>query len=140
MSKKNSVPPGAEGVEDREEKKRRNDAADERTTVSRRSFIKSTGIASVAVSAGVLLGDEVAKAAGRAQGEGKWLGPGPVDVTLKINGKERKLNIEPRVTLLDAMRKRDARKARSFMEKHIQKGGERLIETLRDRGLWQTED
>ncbi len=107
MSKKNSVPPGVDGdsAQDRDEKKRRKDAAaDEHSGFSRRDFIKSTGLASVAVSAGVLLGDEIAKAAGKGQGEGKWLGPGPVDVTLRINGQQRTLNIEPRVTLLDAMR------------------------------------
>lgn len=71
---------------------------------SRRDFIKGTGLAGVAVSATVLLGDEVAKAAGRAQGEGKWVGPGPVDITLRINGQARKLQLEPRVTLLDALR------------------------------------
>lgn len=66
--------------------------------------MKGTGLASVAVSATVLLGDEVAKAAGRAQGEGKWMGPGPVDITLRINGQPHKLQLEPRVTLLDALR------------------------------------
>jgi xanthine dehydrogenase YagT iron-sulfur-binding subunit len=58
----------------------------------------------VAVSAAVLLSDEVVKAAGRAQGEGKWVGPGPVDITLRINGQPRTLQLEPRVTLLDAFR------------------------------------
>ncbi len=72
--------------------------------VSRRDFIRGTGIAGVAMSATALLGDEVAKAAGRAQGEGKWMGPGPVDITLRINGQSHKLQLEPRVTLLDALR------------------------------------
>lgn len=105
MSKKNSVPPGAdgEGVRDRDKKPRRA-ATDEPSGYSRRDFIKSTGLASVAVSAGVLLGDEIAKAAGKTQGEGKWLGPEPVDVTLRINTKAHTLKLEPRVTLLDAMR------------------------------------
>ncbi len=40
--------------------------------------------------------------------------------------------------LVEAMRAGDARKARSLMEKHIQKGGDRLIETLRSRGVWNT--
>lgn len=106
MSKKNSVPPGVENADaqDQDKKGQRKRGGEETSGFSRRDFIKSTGLASVAVSAGVLLGDEVAKAAGRAQGEGKWLGPGPVDVTLRINGQQRTLNIEPRVTLLDAMR------------------------------------
>ena len=112
MSNKNSVPPGAgrngDGAREREKDERqKRAAADEASGVSRRQFIKGTGLASVAVSATVLLGDEVAKAAGKLQGsEGKWAGPGPVDVTLRINGKEHKLQLEPRVTLLDALRDR----------------------------------
>ena len=72
--------------------------------VSRREFMRGTGIAGVAMSATMLLGDEAAKAAGRAQGEGKWMGPGPVDITLRVNGQAHKLQLEPRVTLLDALR------------------------------------
>jgi aerobic-type carbon monoxide dehydrogenase small subunit (CoxS/CutS family) len=34
----------------------------------------------------------------------KTLGPGAVPVTLNVNGKKLKLNLEPRVTLLDALR------------------------------------
>ena len=34
------------------------------------------------------------------------VGPGPVDVTLDVNGRAQRLNIEPRVTLLDALRER----------------------------------
>jgi xanthine dehydrogenase YagT iron-sulfur-binding subunit len=32
------------------------------------------------------------------------MGPGPVPVTLKINGQTKNLTVEPRVTLLDALR------------------------------------
>jgi xanthine dehydrogenase YagT iron-sulfur-binding subunit len=101
MSNKDSVPPGA-GRNGR--KLHEQDAPDESAGFSRRDFIKGTGLASVAVSASVLLGDEAAKAAGRTQGEGKWMGPSPVDVTLRINGQPHKLQLEPRVTLLDALR------------------------------------
>jgi xanthine dehydrogenase YagT iron-sulfur-binding subunit len=74
---------------------------------SRRDFIRGTGLAGVAVSATVLLGDEVAKAAGRPQQTGgKWIGPQAVDVTLRINDQPRTLQLEPRVTLLDALRDR----------------------------------
>jgi xanthine dehydrogenase YagT iron-sulfur-binding subunit len=77
------------------------------TEFSRRQFIKGTGLAGVAVSATVLLGDEVARAAGRVPaGGGKWVGPGAVPVSLKINGKSHDLQVEPRVTLLDALRDR----------------------------------
>ena len=117
MSNKN--PQGAPPAEHRAEHKkdlqpRQNDADPRKANgsressssggFSRRDFMRGTGIASVAMSATVLLGDEVAKAAGRAQAEGKWVGPGPVDITLRINGQARKLQVEPRVTLLDALR------------------------------------
>jgi xanthine dehydrogenase YagT iron-sulfur-binding subunit len=77
-----------------------------KTGFSRRDFIRGTGLASVAVSATVLLGDEVVKAAGRPQSGGKWMGPEAVDVTLRINGQPHTLQLEPRVTLLDALRDR----------------------------------
>lgn len=75
-----------------------------KTEFSRRQFIKGTGIASVAVSASVLLGDEVARAAGRVPEDSKWIGPGAVPISLKINGQSFNLEVEPRVTLLDALR------------------------------------
>ena len=81
------------------------DEPSNKTGFSRRDFIRGTGIASVAVSATVLLGDEVAKAAARPA-VGKWLGPEAVDVTLRINGQSHSLQLQPRVTLLDALRDR----------------------------------
>jgi xanthine dehydrogenase YagT iron-sulfur-binding subunit len=66
---------------------------------SRRSFLKTVGAGGVA--AGVF-----AKAPGvDAQGVNA-VGPGPVPVTLNVNGKLLRLEIEPRVTLLDALRMR----------------------------------
>ena len=75
--------------------------------LSRRSFIKGAGIASVAASAGALLADRVVEALPRPQtgaGPAGVVGPGEVPVTLKINGKMQTLKIEPRVMLLDALR------------------------------------
>src|SRR5207245_2414232 len=37
-------------------------------------------------------------------GSDKTLGPDSVPITLQVNGKPLKLNVEPRVTLLDALR------------------------------------
>ena len=73
---------------------------------SRREFIKGTGIASAAVSAGALLGENLLKASGRHGGNASdtVVGPGPVAVTLRVNGQPRQLQLEPRVTLLDALR------------------------------------
>jgi xanthine dehydrogenase YagT iron-sulfur-binding subunit len=82
------------------------DSAASSNDFSRRDFIRGTGIAGVAVSASVLLGNEVARAAGRPLAGEPWTGPGAVPVTLRINGQTRKLELEPRVTLLDALRDR----------------------------------
>ena len=72
----------------------------ERLGVSRRSFLKSAGVGSLAASvAGV--------AEAEAQGSGsRIIGPGDVPVTLTVNGRRVELRIEPRVTLLDALRQR----------------------------------
>jgi xanthine dehydrogenase YagT iron-sulfur-binding subunit len=67
--------------------------------LTRRDFLKGAG---VAVSGGLLVGEKAA--ATPPQGATKLLGPGPVPITLRINGKLHKLNLEPRVTLLDALR------------------------------------
>jgi xanthine dehydrogenase YagT iron-sulfur-binding subunit len=62
---------------------------------SRRDFLKTVGVGGIA--AGV-----VGPADAEAQAQG--IGPGAVPITLTINGKAHKLQIEPRVTLLDAVR------------------------------------
>lgn len=66
---------------------------------SRRSFLKTVGAGGVA--AGVLT-----KAPRVHAQDAHAAGPGPVPVTLTINGKVHRLEIEPRVTLLDAVRMR----------------------------------
>ena len=80
----------------------------ERGGFSRRQFIKGTGIASVAVSAGTLLGENLLQAATGADAiaSAGLAGPGSVPVSLRINGQVRRLELEPRVTLLDALRDR----------------------------------
>jgi len=70
-------------------------------TVSRREFLKGagvTGLASAVTAAGVAETD--------AQTGPRVLGPGDVPVSLMVNGKRLELKIEPRVTLLDAIRNR----------------------------------
>lgn len=69
-------------------------------TVSRRDFFKTVGAGSIATS--VLTGIQA-----EAQTAGpQVLGPGEVPVKLTINGRVQSLMIEPRVTLLDAVRNR----------------------------------
>jgi len=54
-----------------------------------------------AAGAGLLESEAAAQEAG-----GKPVGPGEVQISLQINGKPVKLSVEPRVTLLDALRDR----------------------------------
>src|SRR6266478_203932 len=70
-------------------------------SVSRRFFLKSFGTsAAVAATAQV---EAVAKELEKANAE-KVYGPDPVPITLQVNGKPLKLEVEPRVTLLEALR------------------------------------
>ena len=66
---------------------------------SRRSFLKTVGAGGVA--AGVL----TKAPATSAQGV-NVVGPGAVPISLNINGQVQRLEVEPRVTLLDALRTR----------------------------------
>jgi aerobic-type carbon monoxide dehydrogenase small subunit (CoxS/CutS family) len=68
--------------------------------VSRRNFLKSTGVVSLAAS---VVSPPEAEA---AQAGPPAVGPGEVPVRLTVNGKQINLMIEPRVTLLDALRMR----------------------------------
>ena len=77
----------------------------------RREFVKLVGGTGVAATAQVLAGHNLASGATTtvpeevvAGSSGEVIGPGPVAMTLRINGEAKKLTIEPRVTLLDALR------------------------------------
>jgi xanthine dehydrogenase YagT iron-sulfur-binding subunit len=67
--------------------------------VSRRGFLKGAG---AVLSSGIVAGAEALEAANNEKA--KVFGPGKAPVTLKINGVNKALNIEPRLTLLDALR------------------------------------
>jgi aerobic-type carbon monoxide dehydrogenase small subunit (CoxS/CutS family) len=76
-------------------------ASNEGLSLSRRSFIKTFGTsAAVAATAQV---QAVAAELEKVNKE-KLIGPDPVSVTLNVNGKALKLELEPRVTLLEALR------------------------------------
>lgn len=69
--------------------------------VDRRTFLKGLGTSAVAVAT-VQVGavaDEINKSVGTGP-----QGPGAVPVTLSINGEKKDFQLEPRVTLLDALR------------------------------------
>ncbi len=79
--------------------------AEDRNRVSRRDVLRGAGAAAFLGSiAPALQAQAQAKAKG-AKGIARG-GPGAVEVGFMINGERRKLSIEPRVTLLDALRDR----------------------------------
>jgi xanthine dehydrogenase YagT iron-sulfur-binding subunit len=69
-------------------------------SVSRRDFLKSAGVGSLAATVA-----GVSDAAAQTPGA-RVVGPGEVPVQLTVNGRRVNLTIEPRVTLLDALRTR----------------------------------
>lgn len=71
---------------------------DDNSGVSRRDFLKISTISAAAVP---ILGTKVVQAAGQPV---KIYGPGKVPVELTVNGQKHSLQLEPRVTLLDALR------------------------------------
>jgi len=69
--------------------------------VSRRAFLK--GLGTTAISTAAMGAGNVAKGLAQANAE-RVHGPGAVPVTFKVNGESRSLQIEPRTTLLEALR------------------------------------
>lgn len=74
-----------------------NDDESAGVNVSRRNFLKSSGVVSAAAAI-IKPGDADAQAGPAAAG------PGEVPVRLNVNGRTLDLRIEPRATLLDALR------------------------------------
>jgi aerobic-type carbon monoxide dehydrogenase small subunit (CoxS/CutS family) len=70
--------------------------------VNRRAFLKGLGTSAVAVATVQVgaLADEIAQSAPAAAPQG----PDAVPVSLTINGEKKDFSLEPRVTLLDALR------------------------------------
>lgn len=71
------------------------------TGLSRRNFLKSLGTS--AVTAAAFGAENVAKGLAQANAE-RELGPGVVPVSLTVNGEKRSFQLEPRTTLLEALR------------------------------------
>jgi len=67
---------------------------------SRRGFLQGAGVTSGVLGTGLL--EQEAEAAPPAN----LTGPGEVPITLTLNGKPTKVTVEPRTTLLDALRDR----------------------------------
>jgi aerobic-type carbon monoxide dehydrogenase small subunit (CoxS/CutS family) len=75
------------------------DDSPDSVNLGRRTFLKSTGV--VGLAATVVGQTETSAQSGPAA-----VGPGEVPVRLTVNGRQVNLMIEPRVTLLDALRMR----------------------------------
>jgi xanthine dehydrogenase YagT iron-sulfur-binding subunit len=67
--------------------------------VSRRNFLKGTSVALTIPL--VVRSEKIVKAGGQ---DVKILGPDKVNITLNINGANKTAGVEPRVTLIDALR------------------------------------
>ncbi len=72
------------------------DEGREQPSFSRRSFLKSAGASAAATT--------IVGAGERAEAAPAVLGPDAVLLSLKVNGAVRTVSVEPRVTLLDALR------------------------------------
>ena len=70
---------------------------------TRRSFLQGMGAGALAAGTGVLA-PKIANGAPQDAAKPALCGPDPVPVTLELNGKKVTLPLEPRVTLLDALR------------------------------------
>lgn len=71
--------------------------------MSRRNFLKGFGVTSIGIAAGSegLLGTIQASC---APAQGSISGPDAHEITLRINGKNQRLMVEPRTTLVEALR------------------------------------
>jgi len=74
---------------------------DPRPGVSRRGFLTGTGAAAAVAG---LTAELAPPAAAQPPGAPAAFGPGPVLLELTVNGQKVTTNVEPRVTLLDALR------------------------------------
>src|SRR3979490_2285321 len=79
--------------------KKTEESTDKSSGVSRGDFLKISGLAAAAVPA--VASPKMVMAAGQ---QVKVYGPGKVPMEFAVNGKKYKASLEPRVTLLDALR------------------------------------
>src|SRR5262245_18981641 len=83
-----------------------NDPKENQGGVSRRAFLQGSSVAAAATALGTAPGmTPTAQAAGGAGGGAvPGMGPAALKLTLQVNGQKMTTSIEPRVTLLDALR------------------------------------
>ncbi len=70
-------------------------------TLTRRTFLKSAGVAAATAAITDASLDAVAQ---QQASQSRVVGPGALRITLRVNGRPRTLDIEPRTTLADALR------------------------------------
>jgi len=96
-------PPVKDSAVNPEDKPKKDDREPAPGRFSRRSFLAQLGAASVAATAAPLAHGVQTDDAENEVASGT---PGAVPITLNVNGKDYRLTVEPRVTLLDALRDR----------------------------------
>jgi xanthine dehydrogenase YagT iron-sulfur-binding subunit len=81
-----------------------NDSKDNGSELSRRDFLQGSSVAAAATALGApTLPGLAAQPGGNGNGP-PAMGPGAVRITLNVNGRKMTNRVEPRVTLLDALR------------------------------------
>jgi xanthine dehydrogenase YagT iron-sulfur-binding subunit len=75
-----------------------------RSGMSRRAFLRGSGLAAAATALPVIAPDADAAPPQPPAGNVPAHGPGTVKITLNVDGRELSTSVEPRVTLLDALR------------------------------------
>ena len=107
MTDKQNPPPSPQSPDEAEAPAEREDRSPNRGQYTRRSFLGHLGAAGLAATAAPVLRAHASRTASQ-EGEpaAKSATSGMIPVILRVNGEQHKLQIEPRVTLLDCLRER----------------------------------
>lgn len=77
-----------------------------RTQFTRRRLLTAGSGMAAAVATGAVVGRDALAEVAPAAAPPTPVGPGAIDITLRVNGRRHRLALEPRVSLLDALRER----------------------------------
>jgi xanthine dehydrogenase YagT iron-sulfur-binding subunit len=77
---------------------------DHRPGLSRRQFLKGSGVTAAATALGTVPLAPLSEADAASAPAAGGMGPAPVRLALNVNGRKVTTSVEPRVTLLDALR------------------------------------
>lgn len=94
----------ADKRKDKAEETPNRDPRNQAAGISRRKFLKGVGVGGGMLGSGVLGGSLIPEAHAAQAPATKVLGPAAVAMELNINGKRWPVKLEPRVTLLEALR------------------------------------